>query len=156
MRVDADGYGFRPDENAVERLLEDFRTLSPAGIERAAWGWQRHVGAADRERFSQAEEAALDAIRARGAWDRWEAMRAAIYGLTEGDHRVISWEAEDEEHHEHSRAAEHAAYGAALALVAGGALPPPSSRVLLTPLAEALPWLLPGFEPAPVRDREVR
>ena len=61
-----------------------------------------------------------------------------------------------EEHHEHSRAAEHAAYGAALALVAGGALPPPSSRVLLTPLAEALPWLLPGFEPAPVRDREVR
>ena len=154
--MDADGYGFRPDENSLDRLLEDFRTLSPAGIERAAWGWERHVGGAGRERFGRAEEAALNAIRTRGAWDRWEAVRAAVYGLTEGDHRVISWEAEDEEHHEHSRAAEHAAYGAALALVAGGAVEAATSRVLLTPLAEALPWLLPGFEPTPLRDREVR
>lgn len=151
--MDADGYGFRPDENAVERLLEDFRTLSPAGIERAAWGWEQHVGGAGRERFGKAEETALDAVRERGDWERWETVRAGVYGLTEGDHRVISWEAEDEEHHEHSRAAEHAAYGAALALVAGDAIGEGTRRVLLTPLAEALPWLLPGFQPSPIRDR---
>jgi len=139
------------------------RNTVPEEVIRAVWRGMITLGGgagpgpapkppAWRQKLPQPGRRCLRSIRARGAWDRWEAMRAAIYGLTEGDHRVISWEAEDEEHHEHSRAAEHAAYGAALALVAGGALPPPSSRVLLTPLAEALPWLLPGFEPAPVRD----
>lgn len=151
--MDADGYGFRPDERTVDRLLQDFRTLSPAGIERAAWGWELHGGKSDRERFAKAEEAALDEIRKRGDWDRWEAVRAAVYNLTEGDHRVVSWEAEHEEHDEHSRAAEHAAYGAALGLVAGEAIDERTRRVLLTPLAEALPWLLPCFEPTPLPER---
>ena len=148
--MDADGYGFRPDERTVDRLLQDFRTLSPAGIERAAWGWDQHVGGAGRERFGKAEEAALEAIKRRGAADRWLGVRAQVYGLTEGDHRVISWEAEAEEHHGHTRSAEHAAYGAALALVAGDAIDENTHRVLLTPLAEALPWLLPGFQPTPI------
>jgi hypothetical protein len=153
--VDADGYGFRPDERTADRLLQDFRTLSPAGIERAAWGRDLHVGKSEqnRERFRAAEETALDAIRARGHGDSWEAVRAAVYGLTEGDHPVISWEAEHEESDELSRSAQHAAYGAALALVAGDALDGPTRRTLMTPLAEALPWLLPGFQPTPLPER---
>jgi hypothetical protein len=149
--VDADGYGFRPDDRTVERLLQDFRTLAPSGIERTAWGWDHHVGKAGAERFGEAEKAALEAIKKRGGWDAWEAVRRAVYGLTEGDHAVISWEAEHEEHTEHSRSAEHAAYGAALALVAGDAVDERTRRVLMTPMAEALPWLLPDFRPTPIK-----
>jgi hypothetical protein len=149
--VDADGYGFRPGDRTVERLLQDFRTLAPSGIERAAWGWDHHVGKAGREEFGKAEKAALEAVKKSGAWDAWEAARQAIYGLTEGDHAVISWEVEHDEHSEHSRSAEHAAYGAALALVAGDAIGQSTRQVLLTPMAEALPWLLPDFRPTPLR-----
>ena len=149
--MDADGYGFRAGDRTVERLLQDFRTLAPSGIERAAWGWDHHVGTTGRETFAKAEQAALDAVKQGGAWDAWEAVRQAIYGLTEGDHAVISWEVEHDEHSEHSRSAEHAAYGAALALVAGDAIGNDTRRVLLTPMAEALPWLLPDFHPTPLR-----
>ena len=33
--MDQDGYGYRADDRGIERLLQDSRTLSPAGIERA-------------------------------------------------------------------------------------------------------------------------
>jgi hypothetical protein len=148
--MDADGYGFRADDRSLERLLEDFRTLSPAGVERAAWGWELHVGKSGRDQFGEAEAKALDAIKENGRWDAWEAVRRAIYGLTEGDHAVISWEVEHEEHESLGRDAEHAAYGAALALVAGDQLDEASRRVLLTPMAEALPWLIPGYRPTPL------
>ena len=149
--MDADGYGFRPGDRTLERLLQDFRTLAPSGIERAAWGWDHHVGRSGREEFAKAEQAALDAVRETGASDAWEAARKAIYGLTEGDHAVVSWEVEHDEQSEHSRAAEHAAYGAALALVAGDAIAHRTRRTLMTPMAEALPWLLPDFQPTPLR-----
>ena len=37
--MDRDGYGVREGQTSVDRLLEDCRTLSPAGIERVAHGW---------------------------------------------------------------------------------------------------------------------
>ena len=151
--MDADGYGFRPGERGLERLLDDFRTLSPAGVERAAWGWELHVGRSGRESFAAAEKKAVEVIKKAGRWDAWEAVRRAVYGLTEGDHAVISWEVEHDEHAVHGREAEHAAFGAALALVAGDQLDEASRRVLLTPAAEALPWLIPGFQPSPLPDR---
>jgi len=148
--MDADGYGFRPDDRSLERLLEDFRTLSPAGVERAAWGWELQVGKSGREQFAEAEAKALDAVKKSGRGEAWEAVRRAIYGLTEGDHAVISWEVEHEEHEGQRRDAEHAAYGAALTLVAGDQVDEASRRVLLTPMAEALPWLIPGYRPTPL------
>jgi len=57
--ADAEGYGYRGDEQGLDRLLSDARTLSPAGIERAAWGWDRHEDPRIMERFHQAERAAL-------------------------------------------------------------------------------------------------
>jgi hypothetical protein len=151
--MDADGYGFRPNDRSLERLLEDFRTLSPAGVERAAWGWELHVGRSGRDQFAEAEKKALDVIKKSGRWDAWEAVRRAIYGLTEGDHAVISWEVEHEEHEAHGRDAEHAAYGAALGLVAGDQLDEATRNGLLTPMAEALPWLIPGHHPTPLPER---
>jgi hypothetical protein len=148
--MDADGYGFRPDDRGLERLLQDFRTLSPAGVERAAWGWELHVGRSGRDQFAKAEAQALESIKKGGRWDAWEATRRAIYGLTEGDHAVISWEVEHEERESQGRDAEHAAYGAALALVAGDQLDEANRRVLLTPMAEAVPWLIPGYHPTPL------
>jgi hypothetical protein len=148
--VDADGYGYRPDERTVERLLADFRALSPAGVERAAWGWDRHVGTRGGVEFRAAEERALKAVEEGRRGADWDQVRRSIYNLTEGDHRVVSWEVE---HGDVSHKSEHAAYGAALALVAGGQIDSKTRHVLMRPMAEALPWLLPDVEPEPQRDR---
>ena len=151
--MDADGYGYSADDRSVERLLADFRTLSPAGVERAAWGWDRHVGKHGRDAFRVAEERALKAVEqsARGA--DWDALRRSIYNLTEGDHRAISW---DVEHGDVGHKSEHAAYGAALALVAGRLIDSETRHVLMRPMAEALPWLLPDVAPEPQRDFPTR
>jgi hypothetical protein len=151
--VDADGYGFESEDRSVERLLADFRTLSPAGVERAAWGWDRHVGTRDRGAFREAEERALKAIEDTGRGAQWDQVRRSIYNLTEGDHRAISWEAE---HGDVSHKSEHAAYGAALALVAGRLIDSATRHVLMQPMAEALPWLLPDVAPEPQRDLPLR
>ena len=147
--MDADGYGFRQDDRPVDRLLADFRTLSPAGVERAAWGWDQHVGASGRDRFRAAEEKALKAIEDSDRGAEWDAVRRAIYNLTEGDHRAVSW---DVEHGDVSHKSEHAAYGAALALVAGKLIDKQTREILMRPMAEELPWLLPGTPPAPTRE----
>ena len=44
MSVDAEGYGFPEHERTLARLIDDIRVLSPAGVERAALGWDLHVG----------------------------------------------------------------------------------------------------------------
>ena len=147
--MDADGYGFAASDRSVERLLADFRTLSPAGVERAAWGWDQHVGQSHSADFKQAEEKALQAIETHDLGDEWDRTRRAIYNLTEGDHRVISW---DVEHGDVSHKSEHAAYGAALALVAGDHIDASTREALMRPLAEALPWLLPGTPPSPTSE----
>src|SRR5438105_7368669 len=148
--MDADGYGYRPDERSPERLLADFRTLSPAGVERAAWGWDRHVGTHGRDAVRAAEERALKAIEESRRGAEWDQLRRSIYSLTEGDHRAVSWEAE---HGDVSHKSEHAAYGAALALLAGRAIDSETRHALMRPMAEALPWLLPDVTPEPQRDR---
>jgi hypothetical protein len=144
--VDAEGYGYEPGDRSIRRLLGDFRTLSPAGIERAAWGWDKHVGSSGRQHFRAAEEVALRAIEQSGRSSQWGVARRAIYGLTEGDNRLIDWAAE---HGEVSHKSEHAAYGAALGLLAGDEIDEQSRHILLRPLAEALPWLLPEAPPTP-------
>src|ERR671937_69729 len=128
--MDADGYGFAPSERTIERLLADFRTLSPAGVERAAWGWDQHVGKSQSADFKQAEEKALKAIETNDLGEEWDQTRRAIYNLTEGDHRVISWEVE---HGDVSHKSEHAAYGAALALVAGDHIDAQTREALMRP-----------------------
>ncbi len=132
---------------AIARLKSDLRTFSPAGIERVAWGWRRHQG--HTEAFHAAEQAALHAIERADCGPAWEELRHTLRGLMEGRAALLSWK---EEHGHESHTAERAAYGAALALLAGDRLPHEQYVALVRPLAEALPWLLPETPPSPRRD----
>ncbi len=144
--TDREGYGYRPEDRGVERLLGDFRTLSPAGIERAAWGWDRHEDPQALQRFRDAEKAALRTVERADLGPAWEELRRSILDLTEGRSSLISWKAE---HGEVGHKAERAALGAALALVAAGGLDHGDFVILVRPMAEALPWLLPEVPPQP-------
>ncbi|MGH7904715.1 MAG: hypothetical protein ACREPA_11430 [Candidatus Dormibacteraceae bacterium] len=144
--MDRDGYGFGPEDHGLGRLLDDFRSFSPSGIERAAWGWDRHVGDRDLTPFHESERAALRAIEQGDRGATWDRARHTVFGLTEGASRLVSWRAE---HGEMGHKAERAAYGAVLALVAASLIPDENRVVLLRPLAEALPWLLPESPPEP-------
>jgi len=146
MPRDPEGYDFRSDERGVDRLLTDFRTLSPAGIERAAWGWNRHADGAAVVAFREAEKAALKAIEANHLTSQWEAGRRTILDLTEGRTSLVAWRAE---HGETGHKAERAALGAALAVVAAAHLDRRHFVSLVRPMAEALPWLLPDTPPEP-------
>jgi hypothetical protein len=150
--MDAEGYGFGAEDRGIDRLLGDFRTLSPAGIERAAWGWQLHVGRDGRDRFRDAERRAVEAIENHDLGSRWDEVRRSIYGLTEGEHRGVAWDAEETEDREGAHDAEHAAYGAALALMSASWIDDSTRRALMRPMAEAMPWLLPDEEPTPSRE----
>ncbi len=143
---DLEGYGYRADDRGVERLLADFRTLSPVGIERAAWGWDRHQDPEAMQRFHGAEKVALGAIEAADLGPAWEELRRAILDLTEGRSSLVSWKVE---HGAVGHKAERAALGAALALVARERLQPHDFATLVRPMAEALPWLLPEKAPEP-------
>ncbi len=143
LTMDIEGYGQRPGQTAVERLLEDSRTLSPAGIERAATGWDAHGGAAS-EHFRAAERAALRAVEASDRGAEWDNLRNQILGLTERGAALVAWRAE---HGEVGHKAEAALLTAALALLGGERIVPADRRILVQPMAEALPWLL-GDAPA--------
>ena len=143
--MDQDGYGFSPEQTGVDRLLEDFRTLSPSGIERAAWGWDRHARWTEAP-LEEAERTALRAIEQAGRGPAWDQARNAVFGLTEGASSLVSWRAE---HGEVGHKAERAAHAAVLALVASDLLDEQTRATLLRPMAEALPWLLPGSPPEP-------
>ncbi len=145
---DVEGYGYRPEERGVERLLEDFRTLSPAGIERAAWGWGRHEEGPALEQYRETEKAALKAIESANRGPAWEELRRSILDLTEGRSSLVSWKVE---HGEVGHKAERAALGAALALVARDQLSHAEFMTLVRPMAQALPWLLPEAAPEPYR-----
>ena len=112
MAVDAEGYGYRPGEGGLERLLRDARVLSPAGIERAAWGWDRHEDPAAMQRFHDAERVALRALEQTDRGPAWEDARRGILDLTEGRTSLVSWKAE---HGDLGHKAERALLGAALA-----------------------------------------
>ncbi|MGH7750751.1 MAG: hypothetical protein ACREQ5_39165 [Candidatus Dormibacteria bacterium] len=141
MAIDDDGYGAREGQTPIDRLVEDCRTLSPAGIERIAHGWDGLAGGERHAAYHEAERAALAVLEQSGRAPRWDELRNRLLGLTEVGTPMIAWRIE---HGETGHKAEGALLGAALALVAGPDLDRPHREVLLRPMAEALPWLLGG------------
>ena len=140
MSIDAEGYGFPDHQKTIARLIEDIRILGPAGVERAAQGWDRHARLHGLEELHKAEKAAVHAIEQAGRGDAWDEVRRNLFGLTESGNSLVSWKAE---HGEIGHKAEDAAQMAALALVAGSGLGREQQATLLRPMSEALPWLLP-------------
>jgi len=136
--MDSDGYGYTSDDRTTARLLDDLRTFSPSGIERAAQGWERHART-NIDHFRSAEAAAIAAIEQAHLTSEWEALQRQILDLTEGRTSLVSWKVE---HGETGHHAEAAALGAALALHAAGHLDHARVETLVRPMAEALPWLL--------------
>jgi hypothetical protein len=139
-------------EAQLERLDSDLRVLSPVGIERAAWGWDRHENQPPDE-FVAAERTAVHAIEAAGDAEAWEAWRRRLFEeVEEGDRRrpaLVAWRAEHQAHADHVHKAERAAFGAALGLFAQSRIPHATYVKLVSAMAEALPWLLPERPPAP-------
>jgi len=136
--VDVEGYGQRPGQTPIERLLEDSRTLSPAGVERVAAGWDHFAGGM-HERYHAAERAALHIVEATGRTEEWDELRNELLGLTERGTPLVAWRVE---HGEIGHKAETALLGAALALAASPELDAEHRETLLRPMSEALPWLL--------------
>ena len=148
MAPDAEGYGYTRSEEGLDRLINDARVLSPAGIERAAWGWDRHEDPAAMQKFREAERAALHALEKADRGPAWEDARRRILDLTEGRTSLVSWKAE---HGDIGHKAERALLGAALAIMTRDKLSHEQYVTLVRPMAEALPWLLPEAPPEPRR-----
>jgi hypothetical protein len=133
----------------LERLEADLRVLSPVGIERAAWGWDRHE-TDNLEAFHAAERAALEAIEAAGDGPPWDEWRRRLFYEVEGSRlALIAWRAEHQRHPPHVHRAERAALGAALGLFARDKISHKQYATLVSAMNEALPWLLPERPPAP-------
>jgi hypothetical protein len=133
------------NDAALERLVSDLRTLSPAGIERVAWGWDRHEKHG-LEEYRAAEKAALGVIEDGRLGPDWDAFRRSLFQMTEGRRALVSWKVE---HGDTGHKAERAAFGAALGLFTQGRLKHDQYTALVRPMAEALPWLLPEVPPQP-------
>jgi hypothetical protein len=146
--ADSDGYGYRRDEQGLDRLVTDARVLSPAGIERAAWGWDRHEDPRLMERFHEAERAALHALEKNNRMQPWDDARKRILDLTEGRTSLEDWKAE---HGDVGHKGERALLAAALGILARDKLDHPHYVTLVRPMSEALPWLLPELPPEPRR-----
>jgi len=144
MATDAEGYGYRESEDALERLVSDARTLSPAGIERASWGWDRHEDPAAMQRFHDAERAALKYLEQTDRIQAWDDARRRLLDLTEARTSLVSWKAE---HGDIGHKAERALLGAALGILTKDKLSHDQYVTLVRPMAEALPWLLPEAPP---------
>lgn len=136
-----------------ERFITEIGAFSAAGVERAAWGWDRHA-AGDLDAYREAERAALRAIEEADRGATWDEFRRSIFDLTEGRRALVAWQYE---HGETGHKAERAAFGAALALFARDHITGEQFATLARPMDEALPWLLPDEapHPYPVRDRKV-
>jgi hypothetical protein len=139
VSIDAEGYGFAEHSRTLSRLMDDIRVLSPAGVERAAQGWDRHVRLAGMQTIRDAEKAALHAIEKADRGAAWDEVRRNLFGLTESGGALVSWKAE---HGDIGHKAEDAAFMAALGLVAGNLISKQQQTTLMRPLAEALPWLV--------------
>ena len=140
MSVDAEGYGFPEHQKTLSRLIDDIRVLGPAGVERAAQGWDRHARLHGLDEIHEAEKAAAHAIEQADRGAAWDEVRRNLFGLTESGGALVSWKAE---HGEIGHKAEDAAFMAALGLVAGNLIGKHQTNTLLRPMSEALPWLLP-------------
>lgn len=134
-----------PAQKEVDRLAADLRVFDGNGIERAAWGWDRHERRGV-DAYHAAERAALAAIEQHDLGARWDEYRRMLFGLTEAKGALVTWKAR---HGDLGHKAERAAFGAALGLFAKAHLTPQQYAVLVEPMAEALPWLLPDRTPAP-------
>jgi hypothetical protein len=146
MAVDAEGYGAK--DQGLDRLIADARVLSPAGIERAAWGWDRHEDPRIMERFHEAERAALRVLEKNNRGPQWDDARKRILDLTEGRTSLEDWKAE---HGDLGHKGERALLAAALGILARDKLDHEHYVTLVRPLSEALPWLLPELPPEPRR-----
>jgi hypothetical protein len=146
MAVDAEGYG--ATEQGLDRLLTDARVLSPAGIERAAWGWDQHEDPRIMERFHEAERIALRVLEKNNRGPQWDDARKRILDLTEGRTSLEDWKAE---HGDVGHKAERALLASALGIIARDKLDHAHYVTLVRPLSEALPWLLPELPPEPRR-----
>jgi hypothetical protein len=140
MGLDAEGYGFPEHQRTLKRLIDDIRVLSPAGVERAAQGWDKHATGEGLKALHEAEKAALHAIERADRGPVWDEVRRNLFGMTESGGALISWKAE---HGEIGHKAEDAAFMTALALVAGELISAEQAATLMRPMSEALPWLLP-------------
>lgn len=140
MSVDAEGYGFPEHQRTLQRLIDDIRILSPAGVERVAQGWDKHALLHGLDAVHAAEKAAVHAIEQADRGAAWDEVRRNLFGMTESGAALVSWKAE---HGEIGHKAENAAFMAALGLVAGNLISKEQAATLMRPLAEALPWLLP-------------
>ncbi len=139
MGFDAEGYGFPEHQRTLARLIDDIRVLSPAGVERAAQGWERHARLHEKE-VHEAEKAALRAIERADRGPAWDEVRRNLFGMTESGQALVSWKAE---HGDVGHKAEQAAFMAALGLVAGNLISNEQFNTLVRPMSEAMPWLLP-------------
>ncbi len=140
MSVDAEGYGFPEHQKTLARLIEDIRVLGPAGVERAAQGWDRHARLHGLQAIHDAEKAAVHAIEQADRGPAWDEVRRNLFGLTESGGALVSWKSE---HGEIGHKAEDAAFMAALGLVAGNLIGKEQASTLMRPMSEALPWLVP-------------
>ena len=139
MGFDAEGYGFPEHQRTLARLIDDIRVLSPAGVERAAQGWERHARLHEKE-VHESEKAALRAIERADRGPAWDEVRRNLFGMTESGQALVSWKAE---HGDVGHKAEQAAFMAALGLVAGTLISNEQFNTLVRPMSEAMPWLLP-------------
>lgn len=140
MSIDAEGYGFPEHQKTLSRLIDDIRVLGPAGVERAAQGWDRHARLQGLQSIHEAEKAAVHAIEKADRGPAWDEVRRNLFGLTESGGALVSWKAE---HGDIGHKAEDAAFMAALGLVAGNLIGKEQANALLRPMSEALPWLVP-------------
>ena len=78
-----------PDQAELDRLTADLRVMDANGIERAAWGWDRHERRG-LDRYHEAERAALAAIEQHDGGPRWEEFRRRLFGLTEAKGALVN------------------------------------------------------------------
>jgi hypothetical protein len=132
----------------LERLEADLRVLSPIGIERAAWGWDRHASSG-LSALHEAERAALHAVETAPEAPEWDEWRRRLFSEVEGRRSFVAWQAEHQMHEAHVHKAEQAAFAAALGVFARAWISHARYATLVSAMAEALPWLLPEQPPSP-------
>ena len=81
MGFDAEGYGFPEHDRTLARLMSDIRVMGPAGVERAAQGWDDFAAAAKHSAYHEAERAATHAIEQKDRGPAWDALRSSLFAF---------------------------------------------------------------------------